>query len=386
MNPKLVLCAFAIGALLPIAASHSQPTPVVPAWSVAGWDFQNGMTTAADVTNNEHTATAVGSNPLSWGWRNSGVNLTGGKYYTVPYSPALSFASGDFSFAAYVRVGPAIATRTLLDNRGSNGGYLLGISASRRVTLRLTGAPTKVPYSSLAAMPLAVNRWHHIAVSVARSTGTVQFYIDGVEAGTWPLQADIYSNTDAPLLIGHNLDGGGFNERLDEVHLYNRALSLDDLAVVMAPGTPLYEPGLWNGGAAVFSNNCYNYATNKRTNTFAQPGNGAGQGTAGYTCPALIEAAIRDGLEPIADPYEPSHKSTVALVAAPAYGDFHWYRLDRYGGWSHKPGQQPATNLDNSQSTISNPEYADRGIYTDFCGYFRVWSDSQQTAGHEYIQ
>lgn len=385
MKPRLVLCAFVIGALLPIASSHSQPTPNVPGWSVAGWDFQNATTTAADVTGHGHSASAVGTNPTSWGWANRGVNLAGGKYYSVPYSPALSFATGDFSFSAYVRVGTAISTRTLLDNRGSNGGYLLGISSSRRVTLRLTGAPSKLPYSSLAAMPLAANRWHHIAVTVARSTNTVQFYIDGNEAGTWPLQADIYSNTDAPLLIGHNLDGSGFNERLDEVYLYNRALSYDEIATVMAPGYPLYEPNTWNGGAAVISNNCYNYANNKRTNTFAQPGTASGQTAVGMSCAVVHAAAVRDGLEPITDPYDPSYKTVVALVVAPGE-DFHWYRRDRFGTWSHKPGQTPATHLDNSGSQIYDPEYADRGNYTDFCGYFRVWSDSVQAGGHEEIR
>lgn len=304
-----------------------------------------------------------------------------------PYSPALSFASGDFSFAAYVRVGDTLSTGTLLDNRGSNGGYLFAISSSRRVTLRLTGAPSKLPYSSLSTMPLAPNRWHHVAVAVAvaRSTGTVQFYIDGNEAGSWPLQADLYSNTDAPLSIGRAVDGTAyFNDRLDEVHLYNRALSVDEIATVMAPGYPLYEPSAWNGGS-VTMNNCYNYANNKRTNTFAQPGRASGETAVGMSCAVVHAAAIRDGLEPITDPYGPSHKNAVALMVAPG-ADFHWYRRDGFGTWSRKPGPPPATHLDNSGSPIYAPEYADRGPYTDFCGYFRLWSDSVQAGGHEEIR
>src|SRR5262249_25721820 len=36
---------------------------------------------------------------------------------------------------------------------------------------------------------------------------------------------------------------------------------------------PLYEPAWWNdGGQRQFNNNCYNYSTNYRTDTFAQPG------------------------------------------------------------------------------------------------------------------
>lgn len=40
---------------------------------------------------------------------------------------------------------------------------------------------------------------------------------------------------------------------------------------------PWYDPSHWNGPAYVRRNNCYNYASTIRNNTFAQPGFGAGQ-------------------------------------------------------------------------------------------------------------
>ena len=39
---------------------------------------------------------------------------------------------------------------------------------------------------------------------------------------------------------------------------------------------PWYRPSYWNGEAHVTRNNCYNYASTVRTNTFAQPGRGSG--------------------------------------------------------------------------------------------------------------
>lgn len=40
---------------------------------------------------------------------------------------------------------------------------------------------------------------------------------------------------------------------------------------------PLYEPNWWNdNGQKQLNNNCYNYSTNYRTDTFAQPGLAAG--------------------------------------------------------------------------------------------------------------
>lgn len=39
---------------------------------------------------------------------------------------------------------------------------------------------------------------------------------------------------------------------------------------------PWYQPEKWNDGIQMYFNNCYNYATTKMTNTFAQPGKQSG--------------------------------------------------------------------------------------------------------------
>jgi hypothetical protein len=67
----------------------------------------------------------------------------------------------------------------------------------------------------------------------------------------------------------------------------------------------------------------------------------------------------------------PPDAHLVALVIWPG-ADFHWYRRDKSGWWSHKPGSTPATNKDNSNKGIINPQNADRGNYTEFVGYMVV--------------
>ena len=49
--------------------------------------------------------------------------------------------------------------------------------------------------------------------------------------------------------------------------------------------------------------------------------------------------------------------------------DYHWYRQDSTGCWSHKPGSTAVRNVDNAGSTISDPMTCNRGPYTDFCTY-----------------
>lgn len=137
---------------------------------------------------------------------------------------------------------------------------------------------------------------------------------------------------------------------------------------------PVYEPGWWNVPARQPFNNCYNYATNYRTDTFAQPGQAAGAMYTSLTCGSVLPAAIADELvdSPTADNACPSYNGhLVALVIAPGW-DFHWYRKGRDQLWTHKPGGTPVTNVDNSGMMITDPRTADRGPYTDFCTFMVV--------------
>jgi hypothetical protein len=139
---------------------------------------------------------------------------------------------------------------------------------------------------------------------------------------------------------------------------------------------PPYAPNPWNDADGVqHNNNCYNYACNKMTGTFAQPGRRAGRMYTKFACGNVAVAAIADGLIPwVADRACPGGCYKVALVIAPGV-DFHWYRQDANGDWSHKPGETEATNEDESGNAITDPRTADRGMYTDFCGFFCVAAD-----------
>lgn len=144
-------------------------------------------------------------------------------------------------------------------------------------------------------------------------------------------------------------------------------------AAISLLAVPPFDPGKWNIPSVQPYNNCYNYANDKITNTFAQPGRGSGSTIADILCPTVTQASQRDGQISVAPPSStPAQGHFIALVSAnhPFFKDYHWYRLDSSGKWSHKPGGTAATNLDNSGSLISDPRISDRGYYSDFCGFF----------------
>ena len=68
----------------------------------------------------------------------------------------------------------------------------------------------------------------------------------------------------------------------------------------------------------------------------------------------------------------------VALVMDTGY-DYHWYRQNADGTWSHKLATNDVTNLDASGNIIYDPELADRDysdnggyVYTDYICFFEV--------------
>lgn len=145
---------------------------------------------------------------------------------------------------------------------------------------------------------------------------------------------------------------------------------------------PRYEPSVWNDDPNVRdNNNCYNYANNKATSTFAQPGRGSGTTLGAITVAAVAEAAVRDGLERLAQrdaPQEtPIDGHFVALVIWPDR-DFHWYRLDDTTQWSHKPGPTDARDHDNDGQKITDPLTCSRDPYTEFGGFFQTFPNRIQ--------
>lgn len=140
-------------------------------------------------------------------------------------------------------------------------------------------------------------------------------------------------------------------------------------------------------------NNCYNYATRLNTRTFAQPGRSSedeernldlkkqceedyqNESYEKKACQPYVCGAIADGLKKVSSAREcKSYEITVALAVTKNWRDrdFHWYRLDSSGYWTHKPGKGKPIKTDRSGKLITNPLTADRGPYEYFCGYLCV--------------
>lgn len=127
---------------------------------------------------------------------------------------------------------------------------------------------------------------------------------------------------------------------------------------------------LWNG-ASVGQNNCYNFAANHRTNTFAQPGRRSGvanrmTSTGSINTTTFINAVVADGWKHAC---ESNRNLSIVLVFMPfnngtnPFNDFHWYRTINSGAWGHKPGGAVARSTDSSGNQITWPLSCDRRFW-----------------------
>jgi hypothetical protein len=75
---------------------------------------------------------------------------------------------------------------------------------------------------------ITANEWHHAVVSVTEGD-VVEFYLDGIPAGSLPQLGVFGVLNDNSLRIGGRKDNHFFNGILDDVYIYNRALSLNQI-------------------------------------------------------------------------------------------------------------------------------------------------------------
>jgi hypothetical protein len=154
-----------------------------------------------------------------------------------------SSCSGDFSIEAWVNLQghrPSLP-EAIMDKRGPGPiGYSFYIDANR-IGLQLADGTGPVGYDNYDSRPVAAiggTNWHHVAVTVNRAKA-IHWFVDGVAHGsTVPAHTGSLVNT-ASLIIGANgpdNPGGFFNGWIDEVSLYNRALTAAEVKAIYTAG------------------------------------------------------------------------------------------------------------------------------------------------------
>jgi hypothetical protein len=156
----------------------------------------------------------------------------------------------------------------------------------------------------------------------------------------------------------------------------------------------IFEPNDWhsckttNWESCKNGVNCYSYALNNSKYYWAVPGHGYAH-TEGKIYfdhfdlrfqddslenfrKKIIDGAVSDGLIPITQPVEKDGYYLSALYFPTHIHDFHWFRKDSDGFWSHKNGYKEPSRLDDEGIPIHDIQKANHKNYPLFGGLFHV--------------
>lgn len=152
-----------------------------------------------------------------------------------------------------------------------------------------------------------------------------------------------------------------------------------------------YQPSLWNGTLKL-QTNCYSYALNNQDNRTLTGGIQPGMLYDGKRHLDCLDSAddlvgwIKKDADKAGFTFEKIELADynkacsnghyrVALVLDVGV-DYHWYRQNPDGSWSHKRGTTEVVNVDASGKAIYNPETANRSYsnadYDVFVGFFEI--------------
>ena len=214
-----------------VTVSNSTTTPL---GLVAAFNFNEGAgTTVADKsgTGNNGTITAATWSPD--GRFGSALSFNGtSAWVTVPDAASLDFTTA-FTIEAWLNPASITAWRTVvLKESGSRLAYgLYGVNGSSRPSGWIQ---TTRDYFVNSTTALAVNTWTHVAYSY--DGATLRMFINGTQVATAAGPTALTASA-GPLRIGGNaIWGEYFSGRIDEVRLYNRALSAAEIQADMNAG------------------------------------------------------------------------------------------------------------------------------------------------------
>jgi hypothetical protein len=204
---------------------------------VAAYSFKEGAgTTVADSSGNGNTGTISGATWTTQGKFGSALAFNGSSSMVVINgSPSLNVSTA-MTLEAWIY--PTVnqsGWRTILQREVD--AYFLNASNSSGAR-RPAGGGTFNGVTSFVSGPTAspLNTWTHVALTY---DGTqLRLYVNGVQVATRATSGTIQTNS-SPLRIGGNVPYGEFfNGRIDEVRIYNRALSQAELQADMNTAIP----------------------------------------------------------------------------------------------------------------------------------------------------
>ena len=210
-------------------------TCTAPPPNMISWWAGDGN--ASDLVGGHDGTFAGGANSNNAGEVGNAFLFQGGNdVVTVPNSTAYDFGVNEFTIDTWVSFNSVSGSDVLVAHDEGTGFLNKWIFWLKDGNLAIHldgpavggGVDITVPFSP------ATGLWYHVAVT--RSANTYKFYVNGAQLGTDQTNTANFPSANAPLTLGQAESLAAMNGFLDEVQIFSRALTQQELAGIYYAG------------------------------------------------------------------------------------------------------------------------------------------------------
>lgn len=222
------------------------PSVIAGGGPVAHWTLDEGTgKSAKDVSGNGHDGELVGDAKWVDGHFGKALEFNGTDNEFVILDADDLDGMSQMTITAWANPfdqGDSVYPRILSKGHEHSWTFLIDVNAGNklRFIVRFDGG-TNIDVTAPTDLTPMFNQYHHYAV--VWDGKEVVFYIDSEESHRAAAAGGPGIKTDQPVRIGNSPSGRHFRGVIDDVWLFNKALSVDDIKLIMMGSYVAVEPG-----------------------------------------------------------------------------------------------------------------------------------------------
>ncbi len=261
--------------LATLGAAPAYADTVVTPGPVLQWNLNEGSgTTTADSSGNSNTGTLTSNTMWSTNAHSGGEagSFVRASSQTINSANSAVNTTQSFTLAAWVYMTSTAGTEGILGQAGtaSTAGFLKYNSGSNGWSFLMTQTDVAAPVTDEAvlASSASLNTWTHLVGVYNATSGSMRLYINGSLSAT--ATHTVTWNATGKVIVGrlhwNNTDQNYFDGQIDDVQVWNRALSDSDVSDLETGATTAGPALRWDldtgsGSTATDESGSNNYGT-----------------------------------------------------------------------------------------------------------------------------